>query len=92
MWKAVKVKITLLRPFWSKSGLLRQKGQIFEHFFGKGPLSDQDLIKRTYLAVLHHLVPNTCVKAESCVFEDIEQESFLVMKLNSYCDETKKKM
>ena len=43
------------------------------------------------MAALHHLAPNTCVKAESCVFEDIEQESFLVMKLDYNCDETKKK-
>ena len=52
MSKAENLKIRLFGLFWPKSGLFRQKEDQFRSIFFKGPLSDQGLIKRTYLAAL----------------------------------------
>ena len=54
MSKTKRVKIRLFRLFRPKSGLFRQKEDQFRSIFSKGPLSDQGLIKRTYLAALLH--------------------------------------
>ena len=52
VWMSEKVKIRLFGLFGPKSGLFKQKEEQFGSIFQKGPLSDQGLIKRTYLAAL----------------------------------------
>ena len=47
-----KLKIRLFGPFWPKTDFLGKNRTNLEVFFFKGPLSDQGLIKRTYLAAL----------------------------------------
>ena len=53
MWKADKVKIRLLGLFFGqKADFSGKKRTNLGAFFGNGPLSDQGLLKRTYLAAL----------------------------------------